>query len=147
MHMFLVDSNRALVSLGQPTSLPCVLLKKSRKLFPWGVDQACCGSLLVTTDLSSIAFFAAFFFFLAAHFLQGQAGSTLSFGSEFRPVEQLRPLLRLHPGFEELAEVLVSGMPYRYSTEITEAARENEVLAMLERGNHKSAQDDPEILE
>jgi hypothetical protein len=55
--------------------------------------------------------------------------------------------LRRHPGFEELAEVLVSGMTCRYSTEITEAARENEVLAMLERGNHKSAQDNPEIVE
>jgi hypothetical protein len=46
------------------------------------------------------------------HFFQGQAGSTLSFGSEFRPAtEQLCPLLRHHPGFEELTEVLVSGMP------------------------------------
>jgi hypothetical protein len=81
------------------------------------------------------------------HFFQGQAGSTLSFGSEFRPVEQLRPLLRQHPGFDELAEVLVTGMPYRYKLEITEAAREKEVLAMLDRGNHKSAQDEPAIVE
>jgi hypothetical protein len=38
-------------------------------------------------------------------------------------------------------------MPHRCSTEIAETARENEVLALLERGNHKSAQDDPEIVE
>ena len=80
-------------------------------------------------------------------FFQGQAESTLAFGSEFRSIEQLRPLLRQHPGFDELAEILVTGMPYRYSTEITEEAREKEVLAMLVRGNHKSAQDEPEIVE
>jgi hypothetical protein len=45
------------------------------------------------------------------NFFQDQAGSTLAFGSEFRPVKQLRPLLRQHPGFEELAEVLITGMP------------------------------------
>jgi hypothetical protein len=80
-------------------------------------------------------------------FFATQTGSTLDFGSEFRPVDQLRPLLYQHPGFEELAEVLVTGMPYRYSREITEDERETEVLAMLARGNHKSAQDEPEIVE
>ncbi len=80
-------------------------------------------------------------------FCPDQAGTTLAFGSEFRPVEQLRPLLRQHPGFDELAEILVTGMPHRCSREITEAEREREVLAMLTRGNHKSAQDEPEIVE
>jgi hypothetical protein len=37
-------------------------------------------------------------------------------------------------------------MPYRYTREITETERETEVLAMLARGNHKSAQDEPEIV-
>jgi hypothetical protein len=81
------------------------------------------------------------------NFFQQQTGTTLAFGSEFRPIEQLRPLLRRHPGFPELAEVLVTGMPYRYSREITEKEREQEVLAMLVRGNHKSAKDEPEIVE
>jgi hypothetical protein len=36
-------------------------------------------------------------------FLQGQTGSTLDFSSEFRKLEQIRPLLRHHPGFDELA--------------------------------------------
>ena len=78
-------------------------------------------------------------------FLQSQAGSSLDFGAEFRPVEQLRPLLGQHPGFNELAEIIASGMPYRYSTNITESERQAEVLAMLARGNHKSAQEEPEI--
>ena len=33
-------------------------------------------------------------------FLEIQAESTLAFGSEFRPVNELRPLLRTYPGFE-----------------------------------------------
>jgi hypothetical protein len=53
------------------------------------------------------------------NFFQDQAGSTPAFGSEFRPIEQLHPLLRQHLGFEELAEILIAGMPYRYSKEIT----------------------------
>jgi hypothetical protein len=36
-------------------------------------------------------------------------------------------------------------MPYRYSREITE--QEQEVLAMLVRGNHKSTKEEPEIVE
>jgi hypothetical protein len=67
-------------------------------------------------------------------FLQGQTGSTLDFGSEFCKREQIRPLLRTHPGFDKLAEVLASGMPYRYSREISEDERETEVLAMLAWG-------------
>ena len=78
--------------------------------------------------------------------LATQAESTLAVGSEFRPVQELRPLLSNHPGFDELAEILVHGMPYRYAREITEAQREHEVFAMLGRGNHKSAQDEPDIV-
>ena len=73
-------------------------------------------------------------------FLETHAESTLAFGSEFRPIEELRPLPRTHPGFKELAEILVTGMPYRYAQEITEAERDHEVIAILSRGNHKSAQ-------
>jgi hypothetical protein len=81
-------------------------------------------------------------------FFQDQTDTTLAFGSEFLPVEQLRPLLRQHPGFDELAEMIVTGMPHhRCSREITEAEREQEVLALLTRGNHKSAQEEPEIVE
>jgi hypothetical protein len=75
------------------------------------------------------------------NFFQDQAGSTLAFGFEFRPV------LHQHPGFEELAEILMTGMPHRYSKAITKTERETEVLAMLVRGNHKSAQDKPVIMQ
>lgn len=55
------------------------------------------------------------------NFVQAHTGSTLAFGSEFCPVEQLHALLWCHhPSFDELAEILITGMPYRYSKEITE---------------------------
>jgi hypothetical protein len=53
-------------------------------------------------------------------FFKTQTESTLAFGSEFRPVEQLRPLLCQHPGFDELAEILMTGMPHCHSKDITE---------------------------
>jgi hypothetical protein len=74
--------------------------------------------------------------------LASQRGSTVSFGSEFRPVEQLRGLLSKHPGFAELAQVLTYGMDYRYSEELTDDERLEEMLANLQRGNHKSAQEE-----
>jgi hypothetical protein len=77
-------------------------------------------------------------------FLATQRGSTLDFGAEFRSVESLRPLLGRHPNFEELATVLTSGMPYRYAQEIDEEARFKEMSALIARGNHKSAQSNPE---
>ena len=62
-------------------------------------------------------------------FFLAQAGTTLAFGSEFRPGEQLQPLLHHHPGFDKLANILVTGMLYRYAREIAEIKRENEVIA------------------
>jgi hypothetical protein len=45
--------------------------------------------------------------------------TTLGFGSEFRPIDQLRRVIGQHPHFSKLVDILVNGMPYRYSTEIT----------------------------
>jgi hypothetical protein len=77
-------------------------------------------------------------------FLGTQRGTTVDAGSEFRSVETLRPLLGGHPNFKELAQVLSTGMPYRYDRGIDEATREKEMLAMIVRGNHKSAQANPD---
>ncbi len=70
--------------------------------------------------------------------------TTLGFGSEFRPIEQLRRVIGNHPHFGELVSILENGMSYRYSHEISEEARKCEVQAMLLRGNHKSAEDESE---
>ena len=74
--------------------------------------------------------------------LESQRGSTVSFGSEFRPVDQLRGLLSQHPGFKELEQILTYGMDYRYREELTDDERLEEMLANLQRGNHKSAQEE-----
>jgi hypothetical protein len=74
--------------------------------------------------------------------LESQRDSTVSFGSKFRPVEQLHGLLSKHPSFEELGKVLTYGMDYRYREELTYKKRLEEMLANLHRGNHKSVQDE-----
>lgn len=73
-------------------------------------------------------------------FLRGQQETTLAYGSEFRPVEQLRLVLGNHPLFAELETILTKGMDYRFETTIPEAKRLEEVSAMIQRGNHKSAE-------
>ena len=72
--------------------------------------------------------------------IQAHSTTTLGFGSEFRTVMELRPLLGKHTHFEKLAELLTNGMDYIFSREISESERKEEVKAMLIRGNHKSAQ-------
>jgi hypothetical protein len=67
-------------------------------------------------------------------------GTTLDFGSEFRPVEQLEMILGHHPNFNEFKEIVSNGMPYRMSRELSEEDRLKELKAVLKRGNHKSAQ-------
>jgi hypothetical protein len=69
---------------------------------------------------------------------------TPDFGSEFQPADKLKPLLGRHTNFAELEEVLSTGMPYLCAVELDEAKRETEVNAQIRRGNHKSAQANPE---
>lgn len=69
--------------------------------------------------------------------------STLGYGSEFRTVEQLRPLLGRHPNFGSLSLVLTEGMPYSFKTELNLATISAERKLIIARGNHKSAKDHP----
>jgi hypothetical protein len=71
-------------------------------------------------------------------------GTTLDYGSEFRPIDQLLKVLGGHPLFPELSKILTEGMNYRYSEELTEDERATEVSQMTERGNHQSAENEPE---
>ena len=70
--------------------------------------------------------------------------STLGFGSEFRPVKDITPLLHKHPLFPFVAKVLSEGMSYEYNVgeELTESERLVEMAGQLERGNHKSVADE-----
>jgi hypothetical protein len=72
------------------------------------------------------------------------SGTTLDYGSEFRPINQLRQVMGGHPQFEELVTVLTHGMDYRFHRELDEANRLEELVGMLERGNHKSSEAEPE---
>jgi hypothetical protein len=78
--------------------------------------------------------------------LEAHHHSTLGYGSEFRPVEQLRSILGSHPHFAALEIILREGMTYRFHTQLSEAERSTELTAMIERGNHKSAEDEPDIV-
>jgi hypothetical protein len=75
-----------------------------------------------------------------------QKGTTADYGSEFRPTEQLRELLSGHPGFRELSSVIDNGMDYRFSRLLTETERNEEMLGNLQRGNHKSAEDNTTVV-
>ena len=70
--------------------------------------------------------------------------TTLSYGSEFRSVKQLRPLLGRHPNFEPLATMINEGMSYVFTREISDVEQRDETARILERGNHKSAQEESE---
>ena len=70
--------------------------------------------------------------------------STLGYGSEFRTIEEITPLLRRHPNFQPLRRLLQKGMAYVFSRELDEHTKREEMLSLLDRGNHKSANDEIE---
>jgi hypothetical protein len=87
----------------------------------------------------------------AAHFnlealLSTHQNTTLGYGSEFRPVEQLRSILGSHPHFTALEVILRNGMDYRFHTQLSEPERTAELTEMINRGNHKSADDEPSVV-
>ena len=66
--------------------------------------------------------------------------STLGYGCEFRPPDQLEPLLGRHRHFSLLRDLLTEGMScYFYKVKLTEEERAEELEAILARGNHESA--------
>jgi hypothetical protein len=79
--------------------------------------------------------------------LASQTGTTLDYGSEFRPVEQLEKVIGRHPNFEFFKTVIRDGMTYHFKTEITEEERKTELAEQLARGNHKSANESGGVAE
>jgi hypothetical protein len=73
-------------------------------------------------------------------FLSANDQTTLGYGSEFRPISQLKKILGEHPNFPKLDKILSNGMDYRFKTELPECTRSEELAAIIERGNHKSAE-------
>jgi hypothetical protein len=79
-------------------------------------------------------------------FLAKHQNTTLNFGSKFRPIADLEKILGNHPNFGFFSEVLERGMDCRFIDYLTEAQRKAEVTAMMERGNHKSVQEDSDAV-
>jgi hypothetical protein len=74
-----------------------------------------------------------------AELLDHFADTTLGYGSEFRPTEQLDRIFQGHPSFSFFRTTLKEGMNYFFEEDISEEQRVRELKANLERGNHKSA--------
>jgi hypothetical protein len=53
-------------------------------------------------------------------------GTTMGFGSEFRPMSHLEPLLGQHPNFAAVKEFITNGMPFIFS----------ETLNAIQRRSH-----------
>jgi len=70
--------------------------------------------------------------------MRSQQNTTAWHGSEFRPISQLKKVLRHHPSFEYITKILTEGMAYECTHELSEEERALELRAQLERGNHKS---------
>ena len=77
-----------------------------------------------------------------ARFIGDNLDSTLGYGSEFRGVEELEPLLWRHPNFPALKKLIKDGMDYVFARDINEETKTLELETLIERGNHKSANDE-----
>ena len=64
--------------------------------------------------------------------------SITSYGSEFKSTDELEPLLRRHPRWNELKQKLSEGACFPV-TEIDDKTRLLDLEAMISRGNHRSA--------
>mmetsp|Transcript_8977 Transcript_8977/g.25218 ORF Transcript_8977/g.25218 Transcript_8977/m.25218 type:complete len:170 (+) Transcript_8977:1102-1611(+) len=77
--------------------------------------------------------------------IAGQANTPLSMGSEFRPACVLEPLLGQHPLWYRIRSLLTVGSIWALDP-IDNTERLQGVMDNIERGNHKSARDRPDVL-
>jgi hypothetical protein len=75
---------------------------------------------------------------------QTETNTSLSYGSEFKPVHILQPLLQHHPQCLEFLDIIKHGVTYPLNA-ITEKDRRADIKALRDRGNHKSAQTEENI--
>ena len=76
-------------------------------------------------------------------FIDKHPGSTISYGSELRPLDQLEPLLLHHHSYEHFKSNYINGIDYPIEP-LDEEARSAMLKKSIERGNHKSALSDEE---
>jgi hypothetical protein len=72
--------------------------------------------------------------------IRQHSDTTLGYGSEFRPVEQLKLIFKDHPLLPKLIAIIEHGMDYSFTRDLSEEERLAEVYEILRRGNHKSAE-------
>ena len=72
--------------------------------------------------------------------------STISPGSEFRPVQDIQQVLGSHPFWPKIWDILTNGASYTFKTLPPDCDRLKENEAIFEYGNHASARKKPEAL-
>ena len=74
-----------------------------------------------------------------ATIIRSSPGSTISYGSELRPLSQVSALLSHQPLFDRFRSNHTNGIRYAFKTEMEDDNRLRILHATIERGNHKSA--------
>ena len=77
-------------------------------------------------------------------FLNYHQTTTLNYGSEFRPLGDLKTILGGHPNFPLFRTLHENGMDYKFRRELSEKERIEELQANLTGGNHRSATESAE---
>lgn len=77
--------------------------------------------------------------------IDAQSSSPLGYGSKFRPIHLLRPLLQLHPYWTKFESLLTQGSDWPLRP-ILESERHSDVEEALLFGNHKEATQNPTLL-
>jgi hypothetical protein len=77
--------------------------------------------------------------------IQDDTDSPLQYGSEFRPVSVLAPLLAHHPNWHKILSILVKGSVF-HAAALSESERFSALEQALDFGNHKGATKDPKQL-
>jgi hypothetical protein len=69
---------------------------------------------------------------------QTPPNTIMCYGTEFKPSDILEPLLKYHQDWEQVKSIIDNGVEYPLNP-IEETDRINDIKALIERGNHKSA--------
>ena len=76
-------------------------------------------------------------------FIEQNPGTTISYGSELCPLDQIQPLLRHHPTYDRFESNYINGIDYPLE-DLSSEAQGKMLEDSIERGNHKSALSDEE---
>jgi hypothetical protein len=99
---------------------------------PWNFNRTLEAAKQNTTRLSQLNFDME-----AA--TQNPPNTIMCYGTEFKPHHILEPLLKHHQDWNQMKSIVTKGVEYPLNP-IKEQDRLNDIKAMIERGNHKSAQ-------